>query len=619
MSLDTTDAPSPSPWPAEDRVAGDSRRIDRPIDQAQWDSLQVRVRQRTTKAAIREVFGDSAKAGGIYRWGVAAAQGFACDAEWQWLSRFACGMRWTKAAKDLDYAAATKAAIQRFGGWRSVSPLYCANAITWAAALPELTRRVDQQTWWDLLGSLQQLREAVMQRNATGTPPHLMIGAELGLTLAWRMADVPSCKRLEKSSLDAFAAWCECDDESVGGAIAGATDARMVLASIFRCQQIIGETTRRKVKKQQRVVAQSLATWVAAMTTTSGASAMSGASRQDVVDDLPPHGLLARASELDPETLRPATSAALGKSQSGGRLAWEVCLPDAFHHHEEAKVAVMFPDWDVRRGRIHLDYGGQDNRLELLAGRAAVISGRCETMIEFDGATQQPCGPWTASCEYTDDDVHYLELEQPWTGGIFLQRQWMIVRDDRCVLFADSIVPKDSASSRPSASIRYDCRLPLAAAIGVDPEPETRDLFLSNVKRRGLVMPLSAGEWRAGASLVTLNATDDGHLHLSARGAHRLSVPLWFDFQQRRFKRKRTWRQLTVADDLRIVEPSEAVGYRVQAGSQQWMVYRSLGESACRSVLGKHLVADFFCARFDPSDGSFEELVTVDVNDLIDD
>jgi hypothetical protein len=36
-------------------------------------------------------------------------------------------------------------------------------------------------------------------------------------------------------------------------------------------------------------------------------------------------------------------------------------------------------------------------------------------------------------------------------------------------------------------------------------------------------------------------------------------------------------------------------------------------------VLGKHLVADFFAARFDPSDGSLEELVTVDENELIDD
>jgi hypothetical protein len=614
MSLDTTDAPSPTPSAPEDLAAEARPRV----DQTQWDSLKVRVFSRTTKASIREVLGDGVKAGGVYRWGVAAARGEACDEQCQWLSRLACGMKWTKATSDVDYQAAAKAAMQQFSGAREISPLEGAHAIQWAAALPQLTRHLDQQTWWDMLGCLQELRESVMQRNAAATPSHLMIGSELGLTLAWRMVDVPSCKRLAKSSLDAFAAWCKCDEESVSCAIASPTDARLVLASLIRCQQIIRGTTKRKVKKQQRSVGEALATWGAAMTTTTGATALSAASRQDVIDDLPPHGLLARATDFAPDTLKPAIAAALGKSQSGGRLAWEVCLPDAFHHDEDAKVAVMFPDWDVRRGRIHLDYEDQDNRLELWAGRVAVISGRCETMIEFDGDAQQPCGPWTSSCEYSDDDVHYLELEQPWTGGILLQRQWMIVRDDRCVLFADSIVPKDPAASHHGAKIRYDCRLPLADSITINPEPETRDLFLSDGKRRGLVMPLSAGEWRAGASSVTLNATDDGHLHLSARGAHRLNVPLWFDFQQRRFKRKRTWRQLTVANELRIAEASEAVGYRIQVGSQQWMIYRSLGENACRTVLGKHLIADFLCARFDPSDGALEELVTVDANDLID-
>ncbi|MDC0295614.1 hypothetical protein OAL35_02040, partial [bacterium] len=73
--------------------------------------------------------------------------------------------------------------------------------------------------------------------------------------------------------------------------------------------------------------------------------------------------------------------------------------------------------------------------------------------------------------------------------------------------------------------------------------------------------------------------------------------------------------QLTVADQLRIVEPSEANGYRVQFGSEQWMIYRSLKDQKTRTVLGKHLIADFYCSRFDSGDGSHEELITVDDSD----
>ncbi len=45
------------------------------------------------------------------------------------------------------------------------------------------------------------------------------------------------------------------------------------------------------------------------------------------------------------------------------------------------------------------------------------------------------------------------------------------------------------------------------------------------------------------------------------------------------------------------------------------MFYRSLCESCLRSVLGKHLIADFFCGRFDPGDGDIDDLITVDDRD----
>ena len=49
------------------------------------------------------------------------------------------------------------------------------------------------------------------------------------------------------------------------------------------------------------------------------------------------------------------------------------------------------------------------------------------------------------------------------------------------------------------------------------------------------------------------------------------------------------------------------------------MVYRSLGGRRCRTVLGKHLIADFFAAKFDQGEGIYDELVTVDDAEHIDD
>jgi hypothetical protein len=194
----------------------------------------------------------------------------------------------------------------------------------------------------------------------------------------------------------------------------------------------------------------------------------------------------------------------------------------------------------------------------------------------------------------------------------------MLLRDDRCLLLADAVLPSNP-SGQTQQSIQYSSRLPLVSRIKVEPLHETRELFLSNDRQRSLVIPLSASEWQIGPSDATLKGTEDQHLLLSAHGCGRLYAPVWFDFQQRRFRRKRTWRQLTVADQLRIVGRDEAVGYRVQIGSEQWVVYRSLSGQSCRTVLGKHLNAGFFSSRFDPSDGNHEELVTVDDSELADD
>ena len=144
-------------------------------------------------------------------------------------------------------------------------------------------------------------------------------------------------------------------------------------------------------------------------------------------------------------------------------------------------------------------------------------------------------------------------------------------------------------------------------------ETDTREALMKIGKQRqALAVPLAASEWNAQSTQSSMEVGDDNQLVLTASGSKRLYAPLWFDFQRRRFKRKRTWRQLTIADQLRIVGHDEAAAFRVQQGSEQWVVYRSLKDRVCRSFLGKHIVADFFVSRFDPEDGDHEALITVD-------
>ncbi|WP_442511365.1 hypothetical protein SH528x_003040 [Novipirellula sp. SH528] len=599
-----------------------------PMSDENWKRLRKKIESHTKETPVKHVFGKAAIDGTVYRWGVATALGTAIDPVRMSLSHLACDQKPTRrqSTRPLDLVSATTEMIAQLDHG-DMSALSCQDAVVWAGAMPLLSKKLEPALWWELLGSLQRFRELVLQAHSPDSPAHLIVGAELGLTLAWRLAELPSCKRAQKSAIEALAQWCDHEEDAIPNALAkgpntqaNGTITRLMLGSLLRCQAIVKSTTTKKFHKSWHAVADQIATWVAAMTTHHGTSALSPLSRKDVKADLGKTGLLERAITLDPETLRPATEAALGLGHTGGRLAWEVCLPESFLHNEDAKLAIMLPEWDVRRGRTHLHYAGEHNDLEIFAGRTQIISGQVQTSIEINGDPQSAAGDWTVVCEYTDDDVHFIEIEQDWTGGVVLQRQVMLIRTDRCLMFADGVLPTNRQEPDTlSQKIRYSTRIPVASGVSPELEKETREIYLCDGQRSAVVMPLSASEWRIGPTTTKLSASEDEHLVWTAEGTGALYVPLWFDLQQRRFNRKRTWRQLTIADERRTCEHHEAAGFRVQVGSEQWMVYRSLGGRRCRTVLGKHLIADFFAAKFDQGEGIYDELVTVDDAEHIDD
>jgi hypothetical protein len=582
----------------------------------QWKSLRKKVRLRAEKQSAKKVLGRAAKGGNVYRWGIESATRKPIGQLDDVLSRLACNKKvGKKQIQAIDWTAELEAVTNQ-SSLADFSPVQCSRAVMWAAAMPALIDHLEYQTWWDLLQELTGFRETVMDREGSATLPRLIVAGEMALTLAWRLGDLPSCARLRKAAIDSVARWCEHEEDSIAATIAGAKNARLGLASLIRCQRIIQATTKQKQTKQQKNVRADIATWVAALTANKGSSALLESSlKLAMKDDIVKHGLLDAAAQCDPSSLVPAMNAAIGKTQTGGRLVWEISLPETIHHCEQAKLIVMMCEWDVCAGKMNIDYSGENVRLELLGKKQPVVFGDLESSIEIDGNDQRPIGPWVSTCEFTDDDVHFVELEQSWTGGVILQRQFMTIRDDRAVMVADSVVPRDESPTTGNRVIRHASRFPVAYQTNVDFEQETRELFLGHKRNESLVIPLAANEWRVGMTDATLRLTDDHHLLLSANGKDRLCNPLWFDFQKSRFKRNRTWRQLTVADELRVVGREEAVGFRIQLGSEQWLLYRSLQGSRCRSVMSKHLIADFFAGRFYMNDGSVEEIVSVDDDD----
>lgn len=588
------------------------------LTSSQWDHLRQTVRQQQRSRSVRDIFGDSAKRGTVYRWGYATATDSVCDVHLEWISRLATASRVSaKRFRDID-ATMQLAEFQESLLHPAPDLAVAGAAVIWAAALPELLNRIGENEWWDLLGSLQNFRESLLLRPAT--QPVVLVGVvELGLTLATAMQSLPSCRRLETSSRDALSEWCEQSDLSLSAILSSPAEARLALASIYRIQMLVDRALDKSAKSKKHfkairsesaMIASELATWVAALTRTGGASSFSTLSRDGLIDDVGQGGLLARAADSDPDSLQPALAAAMGyKQKSKGRLAWQVSLPEAYLHDDDAKLACLLPEWDARRGRTIIDYHLPALRFELSGGKHYVLQGICETEIQIDGEACAPSDGWVATCEYSDDDIHYLELEQPLERGFVLQRQFMVLREDQCVFYADAVVSSDPENR---STIHYQSRFPLGQSMTGQIDPETRDVTLRDKRDRALVLPLAAPEWRLARSPVDLDVSPDQHLVLRSSGLRQLYAPMWIDLTPDRFKRNRTWRVLTVGENLQTVDPDRAVAYRVQMGRAQWILYRSLGDSVPRTFFGKHMIADFYCARFDSKDQSYEDLITVE-------
>ncbi|MFM7412286.1 MAG: hypothetical protein ACKO6E_03645 [Planctomycetota bacterium] len=54
---------------------------------------------------------------------------------------------------------------------------------------------------------------------------------------------------------------------------------------------------------------------------------------------------------------------------------------------------------------------------------------------------------------------------------------------------------------------------------------------------------------------------------------------------------------MTIADTRQAVPPSDASGQRVQAGRDQWLVYRSLAAPRNRTLLGCNVSCEFLLGR----------------------
>ena len=478
-------------------------------------------------------------------------------------------------------------------------------AVALAHSLHELANRVSATSWWHLFDGLVETAQDVRPLEAADDPVvGQLLAGELPLSLAFLFPEVTVCRRLKKparrflstSLVDLL------DGEGMPRA-KHLPQLRTLLACWTRCRAI-GATMKQSVwKEDAETQYQWLTTQALRLSRRDGSQMFSSAAAGRWNP-----GFLATAVQLggDPENRAAAEKVfprlahdRRSRRRSNGEL------PDPAVHSEWGGLALLRPDWSRSGQRLAVTYDGPVVELELDLGKTPALLGTWGFQVTADGQPLAPTTDWEELCWVSDDDIDYLELEIGLEGGVRLQRQLALAREDHILYLADCILGSEQQT------LEYVGTLPLGADVRFRGADQTREGFLVGPGLLARVVPPALPEWRDDhrhGSLYPADRCLKLGMHTNARN---LCCPLFLDLNPRRLKKPCTWRQLTVSESLQIQSADVAVGYRVQCGHSQWLIYRALAARANRTFLGQNVSTDYLLARFH-RDREIESLVEIE-------
>ena len=484
---------------------------------------------------------------------------------------------------------------------RSSSAALAIEALACCHALPSAAQVVSAGQWWAALERLTTLASSVGELTLDDDPLcHQLLAGELALKLAWLFPEIVDCRGLAapgRSALeDGLAVVLDGDGLPHHKCL---PLLRPLLACWTRARSLSSQLQHGCWDEEADAQYCNLLTHSIRLTRKDGS--------QSLCDEA--------AGAWEPELFAAALRFAGGKARRAADLvlpgrsrpagAGEHSLPAPAMHSEWSGVGVLRRQWRAGSEMLTVAYGEGQLWTELQLGGDIVWSGDLAPSIGVDGRPALPTGPWEQVCWVSDEDVDYLELERSLEGGLRVQRQMLLARQDRFLLLADALL-----CSEPR-KLDYQLRVPLRPGVSMAPGETTREGYLGGRKPRATVLPLALPEWRSEPRSGVLEAVAGGlELRQSAQ-ARALFAPLFFDLAPGRIHLPLTWRQLTVAEQRLRCPADVAVGYRVQAGDKQWLIYRSLAAPAVRSVLGANLAGDFVVARFTKA-GEIAKLIEVE-------
>ncbi len=476
--------------------------------------------------------------------------------------------------------------------------------------LPRIASIVDYDLWWSLINVLWKIVSRTedwqidVEMPAEKCLVHQLLAGELPLTLAYMFPEMRPLAKLRKSAHDPLSeGLIELTNGEGLPKSSHLSVFRALLACWTRCRAMGSASEKRPWNRKAEEQFHWAVSKAVICSSSTGAPLLGNEEARNWAPDFLKAILYFGGNTADETAALDMYEKKLSKHLSG-KSGNEV--PETSYQCEWSGLSILRTEFSRTAPVVAVDYASPDLRIDVWCGTQRLMSGVWSAQTETAGKNLEPIGVWEQTCWFSDEDVDYLELAIDLSDGARLDRQILLAREDLFLLLVDHVL------NASGDTIHHEFNLPLASEVQFAHEAETREGLLIADKPIARVLPLALPEWRSDPRIGQLTQVE-GYLKLDQRRPGKgLACPLFIDLDPARLGRQCTWRQLTVAQSLEIQPHDVAVGYRVQCGKSQWLIYRSLDKAANRTVLGQNTSVESLVGRFLAPSGEVEELLEVE-------
>lgn len=349
--------------------------------------------------------------------------------------------------------------------------------------------------------------------------------------------------------------------------------------------------------------------------------------------------------KIDPDLLPEATCFVDDLTMSVQKANWTPESPAVYLAADsDERIDVV----ESKENAADLELYDKQTLTELRISGETVLSGTWNVSIKVNGQTLRPASSWQQICCQSDETYSYLEWCLLFAGDYRLERRCILVPDEKIILLGDTLRKKTYSDQDKPDFIEYRSDLPLAphfSALSNDllerskfqktnlAATKTKDSKFEDQHKNSqkgsekqnaaskftsgniFIIPRRLTGSKALARLVPFSfentefdenkicGSDQSiQMLLSGKGTS-VFAPVIIDYDTSRIKKPATVRRLTVAEKGVPVSEEKALGFRVQLGKDQYIIYQSLGGNEVRTVIGLHLLSDFVLAKFDKETG----------------